>query len=104
MMNLGSEGVYLDEKKRTNPSRYLPGPKTPVKKSKISMLGSRVFWDLRSRPYPRTPEIPKSDFFNSFTEVLGPGRYLDGFVPPFSSRYTPSDPKFIILDPQNIKF
>ena len=26
MMNLGSEGVYLDEKCRTNPSRYLPGP------------------------------------------------------------------------------
>ena len=35
--------------------------------------------------------------------VLGPGRYLDGFVRHFSSRYTPSDPKFIILDPQNIK-
>ena len=33
MMKLGSEGVYPDEKKcRTNPSRYLPGPKTPVKK------------------------------------------------------------------------
>ena len=29
---LGSEGVYLDEKCRTNPSRYLPGPKTTVKK------------------------------------------------------------------------
>ena len=28
---LGSEGVYLDEKWRTNPSRHLPGPKTPVK-------------------------------------------------------------------------
>ena len=28
---LGSEGVYLDEKCRTNPSRHLPGPKTPVK-------------------------------------------------------------------------
>ena len=31
MMNVGSEVVYLDEKCRTNPSRYLPGPKTPVK-------------------------------------------------------------------------
>ena len=30
-MKLGSEGVYLHEKCRTNPSRYLPGPKTPVK-------------------------------------------------------------------------
>ena len=30
MMNLGSEGVYLDEKCRTNPSRHLPGPKTPI--------------------------------------------------------------------------
>ena len=29
--------------------------------------------------------------------------YLDGFARHFSSRYTPSDPKFIILDPQNIK-
>ena len=29
---LGSEGVYLDEKCRTNPSRHLLGPKTPVKK------------------------------------------------------------------------
>ena len=41
MMNLGSEGVYLDEKCRTNPSRYLPGPKTPVKKLKIPILGFR---------------------------------------------------------------
>ena len=40
MMNLGSEGVYLDEKMRTNPSRYLPGPKTPVKK-KMPILGFR---------------------------------------------------------------
>ena len=31
IMNLGSEGVYLDEKCRTNPSRHLPGPKTTVK-------------------------------------------------------------------------
>ena len=29
---LGSEGVYLDEKCRTNLSRHLPGPKTPHKK------------------------------------------------------------------------
>ena len=26
---LGSEGVYLDENCGTNPSRYVPGPKTP---------------------------------------------------------------------------
>ena len=39
MMNLGSEGVYLDEKCRTNPSRYLLGPKTPVKKIKNADLG-----------------------------------------------------------------
>ena len=32
MMNLGSEGVYLDENYRTNPSRNLPGPKNTVKK------------------------------------------------------------------------
>ena len=31
--------------------------------------------------------------------VLGPGRYLDGFVRHFSFRYTPSDLKFIILEP-----
>ena len=41
MMNLGSEGVYLDEKWRTNPSRYLPGPKTPVKNKKNLILGFR---------------------------------------------------------------
>ena len=34
IMKLGSEGVYLHEKCGTNPSRYLPGPKTPVKKQK----------------------------------------------------------------------
>ena len=28
---LGSKGVYLHEKCRTNPSRHLPGPKNPVK-------------------------------------------------------------------------
>ena len=27
---LASEGVYLDENCGTNPSRYLPGPKTPI--------------------------------------------------------------------------
>ena len=43
MMNLGSEGVYLDDKCRTNPSRYLPGPKTPVKKyKKMLILGFSV--------------------------------------------------------------
>ena len=40
-MNLGSEGVYLDEKCRTNPSRYLPGPKNPVKNQKMPLLGFR---------------------------------------------------------------
>ena len=39
MMNLGSEGVYLDEKCRTNPSRHLPGPKTPEKKIKKTDFG-----------------------------------------------------------------
>ena len=48
-MNLGSEGVYLDEKWRTNPSRYLPGPKTPVKKKILGFrgLGFRV-WGLKN--------------------------------------------------------
>ena len=41
MMNLGSEGVYLDEKWRTNPSRYLLGPKTPVENTKNPILGFR---------------------------------------------------------------
>ena len=49
-MNLGSEGVYLDEKCRTNPSRYLPGPtsNTLVKNLKIPILGFRGlgFWGL----------------------------------------------------------
>ena len=36
--------------------------------------------------------------------VLGPGRCLDGFVPHFSCRYTPSDPNFIIPDPHPLKF
>ena len=31
--------------------------------------------------------------------VLGPGRCLDGFVRHFSCRYTPSDPKILVLDP-----
>ena len=39
MMTLGSEGVYLDEKCRTNTSRYLPGPKTPVKNQKGTYFG-----------------------------------------------------------------
>ena len=39
MMNVGSEGVYLDEKCRTNPSRYLPGPKKPVNKLKNADFG-----------------------------------------------------------------
>ena len=43
MMNLGSEGAYLDENGGTNPSRYLPGPKAPVKNNKIVILGSRWF-------------------------------------------------------------
>ena len=42
-MKLGSEGVYLHEKCGTNPSRHLPGPKTPVKNQKIPILGSRGF-------------------------------------------------------------
>ena len=50
MMNLGSEGMYLDENGGTNPSRYLPGPNTPVKKLKMSILGSRGVRTLRSRP------------------------------------------------------
>ena len=44
MMNLGSEGVYLDEKCRTNPSRYLPGPKTPVTKLKNADFGVSGLW------------------------------------------------------------
>ena len=31
IVNVGSEGVYLDENCFTNPSRYLPGPKTTIK-------------------------------------------------------------------------
>ena len=42
IMKLGSEGVYLHEKCGTNPSRHLPGPKTPVKNKKIPILGFRV--------------------------------------------------------------
>ena len=50
MMDLGSEGLYLDENRGTNPSRHLPGPKAPVKNPKMSIWGSRGFWDLRTRP------------------------------------------------------
>ena len=44
IVNLVSEGVYLHEKCRTNPSRYLPGFKTPVKikKCRFQGLGFRV--------------------------------------------------------------
>ena len=43
MMNLGSEGLYLDENGGTNPSRYLPGLKIPVKELKTLIFGSRGF-------------------------------------------------------------
>ena len=43
MIDLGSEGMYLDEKCHTNPSRYLRGLKTPVKIKKIPTLVSRGF-------------------------------------------------------------
>ena len=39
MMKLGSEGVYLHEKCGTNPSRYLPGLKTPLENKKRRFLG-----------------------------------------------------------------
>ena len=54
--------------------------------------------------FARTPRDPQIDFFNFFTGFLGPGRCLDGFVPHFSSRYTPRDPKILILDLKSIKF
>ena len=53
MMNLGSEGVYLDEKCRTNPSRYLPGPKTLEN-------------DRKSKIYPDFP-----DFWSKMPETKG---------------------------------
>ena len=40
IMNLVSEGVYLDENCATNPSRHLPGPKTPIEN--LKMLGFGV--------------------------------------------------------------
>ena len=55
------------------------------------------------RKNPKTLN-PKTGFLLFFIAVLSPGRCLDGFVPHFSCRYTPSDPNFIILDPKNIKF
>ena len=36
--------------------------------------------------------------------VLGPGTCLDGFVAQFSSRYTPSDTRFMILTFKSAKF
>ena len=39
MMNLRSEGEYLDEKCHTNPSRYLPGRKITVEKIKKCRFG-----------------------------------------------------------------
>ena len=41
MISLESEGMYLDENCGTNPSRYLPEPKTPAKNHKMSILGSQ---------------------------------------------------------------
>ena len=50
MMIVGSEGLYLDEKCGTNPSRHLPGLKTAIKNKKpdfgiseFRVLGSRGF-------------------------------------------------------------
>ena len=39
IMKLGSEGVYMHEKCGTNPSRHLPGLKTPREKLKKSDFG-----------------------------------------------------------------
>ena len=55
-MKLGSEGVYLHEKCGTNPSRHLPGPKTPVKKKKKkTILGFRVLGSRGFRGFDKLP-------------------------------------------------
>ena len=61
MMNFASVGVYLDEKCCTNPSRYLPGRKPPVKK-KTDLGCEGVYLDEKCRtnpsrylPGPKTP-------------------------------------------------
>ena len=66
----------------------------------------REFIKTPKPPRPQNPKPlnPKIGFFKFFIAVLSPGRCLDGFVPHFSCRYTPSDPNFIIPDPKHIKF
>ena len=49
--------------------------------------------------FARNPRDPKIGIFYFFTRVLGSGMCLDAFIAHFSSRYTPSEPKFSILDP-----
>ena len=60
MMTLGSEGVYLDEKCHTNPSRHLPGPKTvkPRKKLKNTDFGVWGFRVLGSRGFRGFEKLP----------------------------------------------
>ena len=44
------------------------------------------------------------NIFQLLIMVSGPGRCLDGFVPHFSCRYTPSDTRFTILKLKSAKF
>ena len=70
-----------------------------------------TYWPLKAvdrefiyKIFARNPRDPQIGLFYFFIWVLGPGRILDGFVPHFSCRYTPSDPNFIIPDPTPSNF
>ena len=54
--------------------------------------------------YKISARDPQINIFQFFITVLGPGRCLDGFLAQFSSRYTPSDTRFMILNFKSAKF
>ena len=56
IVNLVSEGVYLDENCVTNPSRHIPGLKMAIKNRKKSDFG--VLGDSGGKFYIQTPDLP----------------------------------------------
>ena len=74
-MNLGSEGVYLHEGFGMNPSRYLLGPKPPIRKTNnadFRVSGS-------SGEYPPAPRCGDSDHGIYVGEWMVPRCYrIDG--------------------------
>ena len=84
-------GIFQNLKLRRGP----PLPPIPLRAAPHPILYAR-----KPRAPPPEPPRPQHRSFSFFTGVLGPGRYLEWFVWHFSSRYIPSDPRSLILDPK----